>query len=102
VLLVTLFSIFELYMVGSDATRFVHELLNSANDRPIDIFGARARLFLLYVIPVGAITQIPAGILLGRYSLLEAIATSAWLGVLGLLVIAAWNRGFRRYESAMG
>ena len=38
----------------------------------MDIFGPRLRLFLLFVIPVGALTQVPASIVLGRYSALEA------------------------------
>lgn len=98
----TIFSLFELYMTGSDASFFMHEFLFSAGDRPADIFGARVRLFLLYVVPIGALSQVPAGIVLGHYDLLEALTAGAWLFTLGVLVFAAWNRGFRRYESAMG
>jgi ABC-type uncharacterized transport system permease subunit len=45
---------------------------------------------------------VPAAIALGRYSAREALFVVVWLLGLGLLVFAAWKRGFRRYESAMG
>lgn len=100
-IVITFFSLFELYMLGSDATRFLHELFHAASDRPVDIFGARVRLLLLYIVPVGALTQIPASLVLGRLSAWQAIGTVSWLFALGVLIFAAWNRGFRRYESAM-
>jgi ABC-type uncharacterized transport system permease subunit len=102
VVIVTLFSILELYLLGSDAARFVHDVFHAAYDRPLDIFGARIRMFLLYVVPVGALTQVPAAIVLGRYEPWHAALACAWLVLLGLLVFRTWNRSFRRYESAMG
>jgi ABC-type uncharacterized transport system permease subunit len=102
VVIITLFSIPELWLVGSELARFFHDLFNAAYDRPLDIFSARVRLFLLYVIPVGALTQVPASMVLGRYTLLEGVLASAWLVALGLLVFRAWNYSFRRYESALG
>lgn len=102
VIVITLFSVAELWAIGSDATRFLHELLFSATDRPMDIFGPRLRAFLLYIVPVGALTQVPASMVLGHYSVLEALAVTAWFIALGLLVFAAWDRSFRRYESARG
>jgi ABC-2 type transport system permease protein len=102
VVVVSLFSMLELWLLGSDAARFVHDLFHAAYDRPLDIFGARTRLFLLYIVPVGALSQVPASVVLGRYALLEAAAATAWLLVLGGLVFEAWHRSFKRYESAMG
>jgi ABC-type uncharacterized transport system permease subunit len=102
VVVVTLFSILEMWVLGSDISRFFHDLFHATTDRPVDVFNARMRSFLLYIVPVGALTQLPAAIVLGRYSLLEGAAASAWLAVLGLIVFAAWNRSLRRYESAMG
>lgn len=101
-IMVTVIGIVDLWMLGSDAGRFLHDVLHAASDRPVDIFGARIRAFLLYVIPVGALTSLPAGIVLGRHGPLESVLEVAWLVVLGFLVIAAWNASFRRYESAMG
>lgn len=101
-IVMTLFSLLELYAIGSDATRFFHELFHSATDRPVDVFGARARAFLIYIVPVGALTQVPAAILLGDYSALEALATVAWLLAFGAVICKAWARAFRNYESAMG
>ena len=68
----------------------------------MDIFGRRLRAFLLYIVPVGALTQVPASMVLGRYSLLESLFATVWFVVLGLLVFAAWDRSFQRYESARG
>jgi ABC-2 type transport system permease protein len=100
--LVTLFSLLELVAVGADGSRFLQDLLYASNDRPLDIFERRLRLFLIYVVPVGGLAHVPAAIVLGRYSWLEALFAVGWLFALGLLVFAAWTRGFRRYESAMG
>jgi ABC-type uncharacterized transport system permease subunit len=92
----------QFWLLGSDAARFIHELFHAASDRPVDIFGARTRTFLLFIVPIGALTQIPASMVLGRYSLVQGALASLWLAALGLLVFAAWNRSFRRYESALG
>lgn len=99
---VTLFAAFEVAWVGSDVMRFMTELLLSGSDRPLDIFGARVRAFLIYVVPVGALTHVPASILLGRYGWLESFGLVAWLIALGVGVAFGWTRAFRRYESAMG
>ena len=100
--IVTLYGIVDLWLLGSGASQFLHELLHATADRPADVFGARIRTFLLYVLPVGALTQVPASIVLGHYTLVSACAASAWLIVVGIAVISAWNASFRRYESAMG
>lgn len=99
---VTTFSLLEFWFLGSDATRFLHELFHAASDRPIDIFNARIRAFLLYIVPIGALTQIPASIVLGRYDLLGSSLAAGWLFALGWLVFGLWQAAFRRYESAMG
>jgi len=99
---VALFSLLELVAIGADASRFLQDLLYATNDRPLDIFERRFRLFLIYVVPIGGLAHVPASIVLGRYSWLEALFAVAWLLALGLLVFGAWRRGFRRYESAMG
>ncbi len=101
-LILTLYAIVDLWMVGSDAGRFLQEMLHATADRPADVFGARLRTFLLYVIPVGALTQVPAALVLGRYGWGGGLLAVGWLVALGLAVFAAWNASFRRYESAMG
>jgi len=100
--IVALFSAAETALVGSDVMRFLSELLLSGSDRPLDIFGARIRAFLIYVIPVGALTHVPASILLGRYGWLEAVAAAAWSIAFGVAVAWGWSRAFRGYQSAMG
>lgn len=101
-ILVTFYALVDLWLLGSDAGQFVNETIHAVSDRPADVFGARVRTFLLYVLPVGALAQVPAGMVLSRYTALEAVAAVGWLVALGLATFAAWNRGFRRYESAMG
>ena len=101
-LVVTLVSIGEFWLLGSDVSRFLNDVLHAANDRPADIFGSRLRFLLLYLVPVGALAQIPASIVLGRESVTYGALASLWLFALGLLVFALWNRSLRRYESAMG
>lgn len=96
-----LFSMLEIHFVGSDANRFLQEIVHATADRPLDIFGARVRAFLLYAIPTGALTHIPASLVLRRYGLLEGTLTVSWLLLLGVLLLIAWHRSFRRYESAM-
>jgi ABC-2 type transport system permease protein len=100
--IMTLFSLLELIAVGADASRFLGDIFHAANDRPVDVFDRRIRVFLLYIVPIGALSTVPAAIVLGRYSWPEALLTVSWLLLLGLLVFAAWKRGFRRYQSAMG
>jgi ABC-2 type transport system permease protein len=100
--IVTLFGTLEIALVGSDVMRFLSELFLTASDRPLDIFGARLKAFLIYIVPVGAVTHVPAAMMLGRYTALEALGTVLWLIALGILVIYAWHRSFRHYESAMG
>jgi ABC-2 type transport system permease protein len=99
---VTLFSVLELAFVGSDISRFATELLHSTSDRPLDIFGARVRALLIYVVPVGALTYVPASLLLGRYGWLEGVACVTWLLAFGIAVAFGWTRAFRSYQSAMG
>jgi len=102
VVIVALFSGLEVFLVGSDAMRFISELFHTATDRPMDIFGARVKAFLIYVVPVGALTHVPAGFLLGRYGGLEILGTVAWLLAFGVAVFVGWHRALRHYESAMG
>lgn len=99
---VTLFAALEVAMVGSDVMRFMTELLLSASDRPLDVFGARLRAFLIYGVPVGALTYLPASIVLGRFAWHEALLSVAWLILFGVAVAFGWNRAFRSYQSAMG
>jgi ABC-type uncharacterized transport system permease subunit len=100
--ILAMFSLLELFAIGGDASRFMQDLLYATNDRPLDVFERRLRLLLIYIVPIGGLAHVPAAIALGRYSALEALFAVAWLLALGLLLFAGWQRGFRRYESAMG
>lgn len=102
VVVIALFASAEFWLLGSDAMMFLRELFHATVDRPLDIFAARMRAFLLYVVPMGALAQLPAAIALRRYDARETVLAVVWLFLLGCAVFALWRRGFRRYESALG
>ena len=62
----------------------------------------RVRMFFLLLVPIGFLAWLPASLMLGRIGPLAGILHTAWIVVLGLVVFRLWNRGFRRYESALG
>jgi ABC-2 type transport system permease protein len=102
VVLTVFFSTWEFYVLHSDLSAFTHEMTMAGADRPLDIFDRRVRVFLLFLLPVGALSHFPASMVLGRYGAVEAGAYSAWMAAFGLWVFWFWRRSFRRYESAMG
>jgi ABC-type uncharacterized transport system permease subunit len=101
VVVTVLFSIAEFYLVNSDLGMFAYELFLGPIERPLDVFGRRAKQFLLFVVPVGVLTHLPAALVLGRVGLWEALGHSLWLVLLGLAIFRAWRASFRRYESAL-
>lgn len=80
----------------------MNEFHMAAEDRPLDIFSARIRSFLIFILPVGALSYIPACFLLGKVSVFFMAFFSLWLFAMGLAIFRFWNFSFRRYESAMG
>jgi ABC-2 type transport system permease protein len=99
--LTVLFSSAEFLVLHSDAAHFLNEAFNSAADRPLDVFTRRLRSFLLFVVPVGVLTWVPAALVLGRLGALAALGHTAWIVAFGLGVFRLWRAGFRRYESAL-
>lgn len=95
------FSIAEFFFVNSDLGTVLQQSFDTAAVNPLDVFTARIRLFLLYFVPVGVMTYVPASLVLGRMTPLEGLVHSAWMLGFGLLTFRAWRLGFRRYESAM-
>jgi ABC-type uncharacterized transport system permease subunit len=95
------FSIAELWFVNSDLGTVLHQGFDNAIVNPLDVFTARIRLFLLYFVPMGVMTYVPASLVLGRMSLLAALGHAAWMLGFGWLTFRAWRWSFRRYESAM-
>lgn len=102
VVLTVFFSTWEFYVLNSDLSAFTHEITMAGADRPLDIFDRRVREFLLFALPVGAMTHFPASMVLGRYGVPASVAYTAWMALFGWAVFAFWRRGFRRYESALG
>ena len=95
------FSTIEFHVLNSDLSMFLTHAFDPATTNPLDVFTARIRLFLLYIIPVGVMTHVPASMVLGRYDVLDGLLHTAWIAGFGLFAFALWTRGFRKYESAM-
>ena len=102
VVLTVFFSTWEFYVLHSDLSALTHELSMAGADRPLDIYHRRARAFLLFLLPVGALTHVPAAMVLGRGTAAWALFYTVWMLAFGLAVFRFWHLGFRRYESAMG
>ena len=100
--LTVFFSIWEFHVLHSDLSNFTHEITMAGADRPLDIFDRRVRAFLIYLVPVGAMTHVPASMVLGRYGVGGALLHSGWMVLFGLGVFRWWRGSFRKYESAMG
>jgi ABC-2 type transport system permease protein len=96
------FSIAELHFVHSDLGMFLSHSLDVAAAQPLDVFGARIRAFLLWIVPVGVMTYVPASVVLGRMTLRTGLLHAAWIGLAGLAASRAWRASFKRYESALG
>ena len=96
------FTIAEFYFVHSDLGMFMSHSLDVAVAQPLDVYGARLRAFLLWVVPMGVMTYVPACVVLGRMSAAVALVHAAWIVVVGMAAARAWRASFRRYESALG
>jgi ABC-type uncharacterized transport system permease subunit len=96
-----LLSMIEFWVLNSNLSNFGYEILSAGSDNPLDIWSRRTRAFLLGVVPLGALAHVPASMTLLRTGWGAALAYTAWLLLLGVLVIRLWERGFRRYESAL-
>lgn len=96
-----LYATAEFWVLHSDAAHLLNEAFTTAADRPLDVFTRRVRAFLMFAVPVGLLTWVPASLVLGRIGVLAGLAHTAWIAVFGLLVFRLWRAGFRRYESAL-
>ena len=96
------YSIAEFYFLNSEISGVLDDMFDSATARPLDVFGRRLRFALISVVPVGLLTYVPAALVLGKMSVATGVAITAWMALFSCLVVRAWYRGFRRYESAMG
>jgi len=102
VVLSVLFSIAEFFFVNSELSNVAWEVSLSMADRPSDVFPSRYKQFLTSLVPVAAVSTLPAALALHRISVLEGLAHTAWLALFGLVVFRLWRASFRRYESALG
>lgn len=100
--LTVLYATAEFWFLNSDLARTFSEVFGSLGSRPIDIYNRRVRTFFLLLVPIGFLAWLPASLMLGRIGLLAGLLHTAWIAAVGLGVFRLWNRGFRRYESALG
>jgi ABC-2 type transport system permease protein len=96
-----LYTVSEFYVVHSDLSNVAWEVSMNMADRPADVFPLRFRQLLTSVVPVAALSTLPAAMVLGRIGPLEALAHTAWLALLGLGVFRLWRWSFRSYQSAL-
>jgi ABC-2 type transport system permease protein len=96
-----LFTIAEFYFVNSDLSNVAWEVSMNMADRPSDVFPLRFRQLLTSLVPVAALSTLPAAMVLGRVGPLEALAHTTWLALLGLGVFRLWRWCFRSYQSAL-
>lgn len=101
VVLRVLFSIIEFYLLNSDLGEFLREMFMAVEDRPLEIFSRRVKLFFLFVVPIGAMAQVPASLVLGKTSMLHGLFYGAFLVAFGSATFRLWTWSLRRYESAM-
>lgn len=95
------FSTIEFHVLNSDLSMFFTHAFDPATTNPLDVFTRRIRQFLLYIVPVGVMTHVPASMVLGKYDVLDGLLHTAWIAGFGLVAFALWTKGFRKYESAM-
>ncbi len=100
-----LFSVFgslaEFYFLNSDLGRMFSTGVGHMVERPLDIYSRGLRRFFLFALPAGALSYVPACLVLGRIGPAEGLAYTAFYLAFGAAVSAFWRWSFRRYESAM-
>jgi len=101
VALVVLFQSLEFWAVNADLSRFFGSVFSQIADRPLDVYPRLMKRFFVWVLPLGALSWFPTGLVLGHHS---AVATALYVGVVALFLgaaLVAFRAGMRRYESAM-
>jgi ABC-2 type transport system permease protein len=96
-----LFAIADLWVLNSDLGVVLSQSFDTAAVQPLDVFTAKMKAFLLFLVPVGVMTYVPASVVVGKMSWETAALHAAWMVGFGLLTFRAWRLSFRRYESAM-
>lgn len=66
---------------------------------PIDIWGEKFKMLLYWVIPMAFVSSIPAGVLLGKISLVWVLAGAALAVLWSLLARMFWNFALKSYSS---
>ena len=86
-----LFSINEFWLTNSDLGLFFSNAFEIASSNPLDVYGRYFRQLLVWAIPVGVFTYVPACMLLGRIGPGMALAHSAWMLAAGEAKQAIWS-----------
>ncbi|WP_419191292.1 ABC-2 family transporter protein [Saltatorellus ferox] len=92
----------ELWLMNSDLGQLSSQLFTTMGERPIDVYPSPMARFLLYVVPVAAVSWFPSSLVLGKLSGGFALAYPLVLVVFALIVVRIFRIGLRRYDSAMG
>ena len=77
-------------------------LLSNFGERPLEVYPSVIRRLLKFVLPVAGMAWYPASLVLGRLDPAFALGYPVLLLGFAALVLRVFQRGLRRYESAMG
>ena len=96
------FAAAEFWAVNSDLSRFFGQVVSQVGDRPLDVFPRAMKRFFVWVLPIGALSWMPAGLLVGRFGVGFSLGYTALVVAFAYGVTRLYAFGMRRYESAMG
>ena len=94
-------SLTEFYFLNSDLGRLLSTSVSYMAERPLDIYTRRLRQMLLFALPAGAMSYVPACLILGRIDAVAGLGFTVFYLAMGSAIISFWRWSFRRYESAL-
>ena len=100
--LVVLFQGLEFWVVNADLARFFNNVFTQIADRPLDVYPRGMKRVFTWLLPLGALAWFPAGLVVGRHGAVFALVYTVVVLLFARLAVAVFERGMRRYESALG
>ncbi|SDW54147.1 ABC transporter permease [Paenibacillus sp. CF384] len=92
--------VMSFWAVKVDNLAFLFGSLFETSRYPVSVYKGALRLALLYVMPIGLVTTVPAEALIGRFDASHAIGALLLSMVFLLAARLLWKRALRAYTSA--
>ncbi|WP_308634657.1 ABC transporter permease [Paenibacillus silvisoli] len=92
--------VMSFWAVKVDNLAFLFGSLFETSRYPVTVYKGALRLVLLYVLPIGLVTTVPAEALIGRLGLANAFGALALALLFLLFARLLWKRALRSYTSA--